>query len=265
MVLPGRPGGRVGRCRNIVRIGAALRAAPIHICVRWCMPKALQPRRGRTAGAPRAAAQKLPRDVAEEIYRTARPIDQERAIGRLARAIELLERGDAGAAIAEAEKAKQAAPRSAGVREVLGMAMYGQGRWRDSLSELKAYRRISGRSDQNHIMADCLRALGRPAEVVPLAEEELRAKVSNEAKAEAVVVAASALADQSRYSEALAFLGRARTRDDVSEPYTLRLWYVKGDILARAGRTSEAAAEFGRIVRHDAGAFDAAERLAELS
>jgi predicted RNA polymerase sigma factor len=100
---------------------------------------------------------------------------------------------------------------------------------------------------------------------VPLAEEELKAQVPKEAKAEAVVVAASALADQDRFSEALAFLGRARTRDDVSEPYTLRLWYVKGDILARAGRRHEAAAEFRRIMRHDAGAFDAAERLAELS
>ena len=48
-------------------------------------------------------------------------------------------------------------------------------------------------------------------------------------------MAASALADQGRFAEALAFLGRARTRDDVAEPYTLRLWYVRGDILAKRG------------------------------
>jgi tetratricopeptide (TPR) repeat protein len=98
-----------------------------------------------------------------------------------------------------------------------------------------------------------------------LAEEELAARVSTEAKAEAVVVAASALGDLGRFTEALAFLGRARTRDDVAEPYTLRLWYVRGDILERAGRRAEAATEFRRIVRHDPGAFDAAERLAQLS
>jgi Tetratricopeptide repeat len=40
---------------------------------------------------------------------------------------------------------------------------------------------------------------------------------------------------------------------------------VKGDILERAGRRSEAAEEFRRIVRHDPAAFDAAERLAALS
>jgi tetratricopeptide (TPR) repeat protein len=94
----------------------------------------------------------------------------------------------------------------------------------------------------------------------------LRVKgVPNEAKAEAVIVAASALADQGRFPEALAFLGRARTRDDVSESYTLRLWYVKGDILERAGRRQEAAQEFRRIMQHDPSAYDAAERLAAIS
>ena len=88
---------------------------------------------------------------------------------------------------------------------------------------------------------------------------------SNEAKAEAVIVAASALADQGRFAEALAFLGRAKTREDVAAGYTLRLWYVKGDILERAGRRDEAAREFQRIMRHDPGAYDAAERLAAIS
>ena len=101
---------------------------------------------------------------------------------------------------------------------------------------------------------------------MPLAEEALRAKgVPHEAKAEAVIVAASALADQGRFAEALAFLGRARTREDVAEPYTLRLWYARGDILERAGRRAEAAEEFGKVVRHDTSAFDAAERLAALT
>jgi tetratricopeptide (TPR) repeat protein len=116
------------------------------------------------------------------------------------------------------------------------------------------------------LIADCLRAVGKPAEVVPLADEALRDKrVPNEVKAEAVIVAASALADQGRFAEALAFLGRARTREDVAEPYTLRLWYVKGDILERAGRPDEAAREFRKIIRHDVAAFDTAERLAQLS
>jgi tetratricopeptide (TPR) repeat protein len=206
----------------------------------------------------------LPRDLADEIRRTARPANHQAAMARLARAIELLERDDPRAAAAEAEKAKSLAPRSAAVREVLGLALYGLERWQEALTELKAYKRMTGRVDQNHVIADCLRALGRPGEAIPLADEELRGKAPNDAKAEAVVVAAAALADQRRYPEALAFLRRARTRDDVAEPYTLRLWYVKADILERAGRREEAAEEFRKIMRHEPGAFDAAERLAQL-
>jgi tetratricopeptide (TPR) repeat protein len=228
------------------------------------MPRALAPHgRGSRRPTPSGA---LPRAIEEEIRRAAPAGRARDAISRAARAVELLDRDDPKAAAAEAEKAKRLAPRSAAVREVLGLAYYGLERWQDALTELKAYKRFSGRPDQNHLIADCLRGLGRPQEAVPLAEEALRAGgVPNEAKAEAVIVAASALADQGRFAEALAFLGRARTRDDVAEDYTLRLWYVKGDILERAGRRSEAAAEFRRIVRHDASAFDAAERLAGLS
>jgi tetratricopeptide (TPR) repeat protein len=229
------------------------------------MPKALRPRpKGSRSGAP-SKSRELSREVLEDLRRSARPADQDVAASRLARAIELLERDDAGAAIAEATKAKDVAPRSGAVREVMGLAYYAAGRWREAVAELKAYRRITGRADQNHIIADSLRGLGRAEEAIPLAEEELAARVSTEAKAEAVVVAASALGDLGRFTEALAFLGRARTRDDVAEPYTLRLWYVRGDILERAGRRAEAATEFRRIVRHDPGAFDAAERLAQLS
>ncbi len=226
-----------------------------------------KPLRPRPTGGPKRAVQtthQLPRDILDEVRRTARPSDQQDAIARLSRAIDLLERGDVAAAATEAEKAKRFAPRSASVREVLGLALYGQERWQEAMAELKAYKRITGREDQNHLIADCLRGLGRPAEAVPLAEEELRSSASNDAKAEAVIVAASALADQGRFAEALAFLGRAKTREDISEGYTLRLWYVKGDILARAGRSDEAAAEFRKVMRHDAAAFDVAERLAQM-
>jgi tetratricopeptide (TPR) repeat protein len=230
------------------------------------MPKPLRPRSGaRPKGTPSKQAV-LPREIEEDLRRTARPAQQADVASRLARAIERLERDDPRGAVPEAEKAKALAPRSMSVREVLGMAYYGVGRWQEALTELKAYKRMSGRPDQNHLIADALRGLGRPADAVPLAEELLRdRRAPNDAKAEAVIVAASALADQGRYPEALAMLGRAKTRPDVAEPYTLRLWYVRGDILAKAGRDDEAATEFRKVMRHDPAAFDAAERLAALA
>jgi tetratricopeptide (TPR) repeat protein len=201
-----------------------------------------------------------------ELRTTARPGKAEAAISRLERAVELLERGDARGASAEAIKAKALAPRSAAVREVLGMALYRLERYREALSELQAYRRMSGRADQNHLIADCLRDAGRPERAVPLAEEALASRsVPLETKAEAVIVAASALADMGKLEQALGLLRRIRTSAEVAGPEVLRVWYVTGSILERAGRTDEAAAEFRKIVRHDPAAFDAAERLARLS
>jgi tetratricopeptide (TPR) repeat protein len=179
--------------------------------------------------------------------------------------VTLLSKGDATQAFREAERAKAAASRSGGIREVLALAYYGAERWRDALREAQAYRRLTGRRDQNHIIADCYRALGSPAKAVPVAEEALRAPLPEGTRAEAAIVAASALADMSRFDEALAMLRRIPTRPEVGRGHDLRVWYVTGDVLARSGRTDEAAREFRRVIRHDRTAFDAAERLAELS
>ena len=200
-----------------------------------------------------------------ELRDTARAGHADAAIGRLERAVQLLERGDARGAVAEAAKAKALAPRSTTVREVLGLGLYGQERYREALTEMQAYRRMSGRADQNHIVADCQRAIGHPERAVPLAEEALAAqRVPLSSKAEAVIVAASALADMGRFDQSLGLLRRVRTRDDVAGPEVLRVWYVTADVLERAGRKDEAAREFRKIMRHDAAAFDVAERVAQL-
>jgi len=228
------------------------------------MPKpAPRPLRGRPAGS-RVRRVSLPADLVDELRRVARRGQADRALAALGRAVELLGRGDARGAAAEAARAKELAPRSAAVREVLGLALYSSGRYREALSEMQAYRRISGRSDQNHIIADCLRALGKPERAVPLAEEALTAPIPLEHKAEAAIVAAAALRDQGRFEEALSLLRRLPTREDVGTDWVLRVWYVTADILERAGRTEEAARVFRRILRHDQAAFDVAERLAQL-
>ena len=229
------------------------------------MPRAFQPRHGGRSRAPQRRRVQLPRDVVDDVRQTARPAQAQEAISHLERAVDLLGRGDPRQAGKEAERAKASAPRSAAVREVLGLAYYGAERWRDALREMQAYRRMTGRQDQNHIIADAYRALGSPDKAVPLAEQALRARVPPEAMAEAVVVAASALADLGRYDEALALLRRLPSRADVGRSQDLRVWYVTGDILARAGRREDAAREFRRITRHDPTAFDAAERLAGLA
>jgi tetratricopeptide (TPR) repeat protein len=214
--------------------------------------------------APTAPTARLPRDVVNELNRVARPGKGAQAAARLERAVQLLERDDSHGAVAEAQKAKDLAPRSAAVREVLGIALYRAERFRDALRELQAYRRMTGRLDQNHLIADSHRALGAPGRALDDVRSTLRARVPEEVRAEATVVGASALADMGRFDEAIGMIRSFPTRERVGRPFDLRVWYVAGDILERAGRRSEAAAEFRRIVRHDASAFDAAERLAQL-
>lgn len=195
----------------------------------------------------------------------ARPPQRERAGSSFQEAVDLLERGKPAQAVAAAEVAKALAPRSGAAREVLGIALYQADRFRDALRELQAYRRITGRLDQNHLIADCYRALGSPEKAIDPAREALRARLPDEVRAETAIVGASALADLGRFTEALSMLRASPTSERLSRDFDLRVWYVSGDILERAGRPAEAAEEFRRIVRHDPGAFDAAERLARLA
>src|SRR4029077_18498340 len=106
------------------------------------MPKSLQPRAGhRPRGTPSKQAD-LPPEILEEVRRSTKPTAQRDAISRLSRAIQLLDRDDPGAAGGAAEKAQALSPRSASGREVRGPALYGVGRWKESLNELKTYRRL---------------------------------------------------------------------------------------------------------------------------
>jgi tetratricopeptide (TPR) repeat protein len=230
-------------------------------------PRRGAPRRPIPPARPTAPAVRgtLPRSVVEDVRSAAKRGTADRVLGLLERAVAAMERGRPGEAVERASDAKRMAGRSAAVREILGIALYQAERFREALRELQAYRRISGRADHNHLVADCHRALGAPDKVIPLAQEALTAPIPEEARAEAVVVAAAALADDGRYDEAVGILRRFRTDPGTARPYDLRLWYVLGDVLERAGRREEAMEAFRRILRHEPDAFDAAERLAALS
>lgn len=219
-------------------------------------------RAGAQAGP--SGTSKRNRSLVEEVRGKARPGAADRAARRFEEAAELLELGRDEPAIAAAQEAKSLAPRSGAVREILGLALYRAGRFREALQELQAYRRITGRADQNHVIADCHRALGAPAKAIEPAREALAARIPDEPRAEAAVVGASALADLGRYAEALGMIRAFPTKEHTARPFDLRVWYVTGNILEKAGRRKEAAEQFRRIVRHDRSAYDAAERLAAL-
>jgi tetratricopeptide (TPR) repeat protein len=225
------------------------------------MPQAFRGRRP-AQGPPRKSGSSR---FAEEVARAAKAGRGRDAAELFERGLDRIAREDYRGAVEALERAKQMAPRSPAVREALGMALYRLERYRDALRELSSYRRLSGRADQNHLLADAHRALGAPEKAVPLAEEALTSPIPDEAKAEAVVVAAAALGDLGRYPEALSLVRRWQVPETGVRPFDLRVWYVAGDVLARAGRPQEAEREFSRILRHDPDAFDVRERLAALS
>ncbi|HYH28116.1 MAG TPA: hypothetical protein VEA19_04980 [Actinomycetota bacterium] len=207
----------------------------------------------------------LPTSVAEEIRATARGPGGQEALRLVEAAVADVERDRPDPAVRAATRAKELAPRAASIREILGIALYRTGRFRDAMRELQAYRRLSGRLDQNHLIADCQRALGAPEKAVTIAQETIAApRLRDEVRAETAVVGGAALADLERFDEALTLLRRYRGTQGGARPHDLRVWYATADVLARAGRREEAIAEFRKILRHDAGAFDAAERVAAL-
>jgi hypothetical protein len=70
------------------------------------------------------------------------------------------------------------------------------------VTELEAFRDLSGSTEQHPVLADCYRALGRHAKVVELWEELRNASPSAALVAEGRIVYAGSLADQGRLAEA---------------------------------------------------------------
>jgi hypothetical protein len=161
--------------------------------------------------------------------------------------------------------AKAVAPRSVMVREALGVTRYQLGDFSTAHSELLAYRRLSGREDQNHLLADCARAAGRHDKVVEYVRAmEADESVHPERVVEGIIVLAGDRADRGDLRGALAVLERAGLDPDRVEPWHPRLWYAAGDIAERMGDTQSARDYFEAITAVDDEFLDVEERLASL-
>lgn len=210
---------------------------------------------------PRARVE-LSRDWIQELRDVTSPGRADRALSLVAKALETYEKGDYSRAASLAGEAKEAAPRSARVRELHGVALYHAGDYKSASQELLAFRRLTGSVAQNHVIGDCYRALGRPDKAQEVTSEVTRKKVSPEVWTEVLIVAASAAADKGDLERALKHLNRGESDPQQVSPHHLRLWYVRADILERAGRKAEAARLWERIFAEDPDFFDVAERIA---
>lgn len=166
--------------------------------------------------------------------------------------------------------AKHLAPRSAVVREALGIALYRAGDLRGALPELQAYRRLSGADDQNHLLADCLRAAGREAdralELARALADDPRAEPDR--RAEAAIVAAAVHCDAGRPQRAEALLRPfVEGPDAASMPpgAIVRLLWMTADAAEAAGAPDRAVEMLARLSSIDPDYPDVEERLDRLA
>ena len=163
--------------------------------------------------------------------------------------------------------AKEVAPRAPAIREALAVAHYLRGDYRAALNELRAYRRLSGTNDQDHLLADCMRAAGHtPTEVGQVAQAMLDSDAPADRRLEALLVWAGAVADAGDLAAGRAVLRRADRAlvDAAGDDARDRLTYVAGDLAERAGDTDGARRAFQRLVERAEDPYDAADRLAAL-
>lgn len=214
---------------------------------------------------PEGDAPRLPR----EVYRDVRAATPPGALGDVSKAFaaagEALAAGDLERALALLTWAKSVASRSVVIREALGVAHYLAGDYGPAHSELLTYRRLSDRHDQNHVLADCARALERPDKAVEYVEEMLAdPAVPGDRKVEGMIVLAGARADRGDLRGALTLLEQAAVDSTGVEPWHARLWYAAGDLAERIGDRDRARELFEAVVAVDQDFLDAEERLQAL-
>ena len=115
------------------------------------------------------------------------------------------------------------------------------------------------------MIADCERALGRPAQALrALNDPEVR-RLDGESRAELLIVVAGARRDLGQPEAALTVLARGGLDKDRPRPGSARLWYAYADVLQSLDRATEAASWFAAAAALDVdGETDAVDRAAAL-
>jgi tetratricopeptide (TPR) repeat protein len=259
----GRPGGAAGRSRR----GPATPSRGTSAGAQGGTPRRSAPARGlaRTGAGRGDGAATATTSAADDLREAVPPGRLPRFEGRLREAGEAFRRERFDEARRILRPLAGQAPRAASVRELYGLSLYRLGRWAQAARELEAYRSLTGSAEQNPVLADSYRALGRYAEVEELWDELRSASPGAELVAEGRIVAAGALADQGRLDEAIGLLVSTVSRP-VRTPrlHHLRMAYALADLYERAGDLPRARELFARIAASDADFVDVDARLRAL-
>jgi hypothetical protein len=218
---------------------------------------------GTTSAPPRRRRRSAGGDIREEILRLGGSHGPD-LYERLTRAADAFQRDHERDAIRILRPLRDDLPASPSVRELLGLALYRDGKFTAAAKEFEEYVRLTDSVDQHPVLMDCYRAQHRWKKIDDLWHELAASSPPPELATEGRIVAAGALADRGRVQDALRLLGRRDTKVSRPREYHLRMWYALGDLEERAGNLPRARALFDRVRAQDAGFADVAERLAAL-
>jgi len=161
-------------------------------------------------------------------------------------------------------KLVEEAPRVAAARELYGLTLYRQGKWKQAVKELEAFRLLTGSTEQHPVLADCYRALGDRAMVAELWDELRQASPGAELVVEGRIVAAGSLADGGDLPGAIRLLEQGWRMPRRPQEHHLRRGYALADLYERAGDLSRARELFGRLAALDPDFADVRQRVRNL-
>ena len=208
------------------------------------------PRSGRKPPHTGAGPDNLPRWMRDEIHRTTHKDRRTASLKVIAEGIDAYGKEEFEAARRKLAKAKQLSPRSTSVRELLGLSAYRLERWDEALAEMRAYRRMAGDTSYMPAEMDCLRALGRGADVEKTWTRFGELGGDRPAAAEARVVYGAFLLDEDRPAEAWAVTRPSRLPPG-APPYELRRWFIAARAALEIGDAEAAGKLAGAVYRAD--------------
>jgi tetratricopeptide (TPR) repeat protein len=220
--------------------------------------------RSRRSRAESSSSGDLAEEVRLELSRAVGTARSERVERRLREATEDFEHERFGDAARVLKKLSDEAPTVAAVRELYGLTLYRQGKWKAAAKELEAFRLLADSVDQHPVLADCYRAMRQWDMVDELWRELGAVSPGAEIVTEGRIVAAGALADRGELVAAVDLLASGWKFPKSPRPHHLRRAYALADLYERVGEVPRARDLFGRIVAVDPEFADVVARMRAL-
>lgn len=203
-------------------------------------------------------------DPAAEILKLS-PRRGARLVEQLHRATDAVAAGRDRDAIRLLRPVRDEVPQAIAVRELLGVALYRVGNFREAKAELETFADLTGSVEQHPVLMDIARAQGKTERVATLWKELSTISPSAALVTEGRIVYAGMLADAGDLAGAIAFAEKGATQKPSKvREHHLRRWYVLGDLYDRSGNVPRARAWFERVAGAQKDYGDVAERLARL-